>query len=276
MEGVMTKRFKGIILLIIVALLTVAFGGCRMHIDWGQFNAVIGNGKMETKTVSVEQEVTGVRNMGSIDVVIDPSLDGEAIIEGESNVIDLVELDQNGKGEITVSLQDHTSFTLHRPLTVTIPAVNGGLIELDGSGNISLDSKDALKADAFSVRIMGSGDISLMLDADELEADISGSGDIDLNVNTKQMRAHIDGSGRIRAEGTADDTRISINGSGDFDGRDCAMQKADISISGSGDISVDVASELTGSVNGSGDVIYTGDPETVSISDNGSGDVIKR
>jgi len=272
----MTRRFKGIVFIIIIALLTAAFAGCRVHIDWGQFNAVIGNGKMETKTVSIEQEVTGVRNMGSINVVIDPNLDGEATIEGESNVIDLVELNQNGKGELAVSLQDHTSFTLHRPLTVTIPAVNGGLIELDGSGNISLDSKDALKGDAFSVRIMGSGDISLILDTNELDADVSGSGDIDLKVNTQQMRANIDGSGRISAEGTADDARISINGSGDFDGRDCAMQKADVNISGSGDISVNVASELTGSVNGSGDVIYTGDPATVSISDNGSGDVIKR
>jgi|GEM_PF-2114836 len=272
----MTKRLKGIAFIIIIALLTAAFAGCSVHIDWGSINGIVGNGKVDTKTVSIEQEVTGVKNMGSMDVIIDPSLNGEAVIKGESNVIDLVELNQNSRGELTVSLQSGTSFTLHKPITVRIPAVNGGLIELDGSGDISLDSKDALKGDDFDVRIMGSGDIRLGVDTSDLELLVSGSGSMDLTVETQQMSANIDGSGRITAEGTADDTRISINGSGNFDGRDCVMQKADVSINGSGDISVNVASELTGSVNGSGDVIYTGDPGAVAISDNGSGNVIKR
>lgn len=274
--GHMKKHLKGIFFLIIAVLLTAAFAGCHMHIDWGNVNAIIGNGKMETKTVELEQDVTGVKSMGSFDVIIDPSLEGEAVIEGESNVIDLVELNQNSRGNLTVSMQNRTSFTLHKPLTVRIPAVSGGLIQLDGSGSISLDADEALKGDTFRVSIMGSGDIRLMLDTSDLEVEVGGSGDIDLEVNTQQLRADIDGSGRILAVGAADNADISVNGSGDFDGKDCAMKSANVNIAGSGSIRVDVASELTGSVNGSGDVIYTGDPATVSISDNGSGDVIKR
>ncbi len=275
----MKKYLKGIYFLIIMALLTAAFAGCGLrgfHIQFNDGNVVVGNGKMETKTLDIEQDVTGLKSMGSIDVIIDPSLESEAVIEGESNVIDLVELNQNSSGELTVSTKDHTSLTLHKPMTVRIPAVNGGTIELDGSGSISLDADEALKGDNFRVGIMGSGDIQLILETSDLEALVSGSGDIDLKVNTQQIRADIDGSGRIKVDGSAANADISINGSGDFDGRDCAMKSVNVNISGSGDISVNVASELTGSVNGSGDVIYTGDPATVSISDNGSGDVIKR
>lgn len=272
----MKKHLKGIFFLIIIVSLTVAFAGCSLHMDWGKANTVIGNGKMESKTVSVEQDVTGLTSMGSFDVVIDPSLKGEAVIEGESNLIDLVELNQNTRGELTVSMQSTIGLTLHKPLTVRIPTVNGGLIQLDGSGSILLDADKALKGDAFRVCIEGSGDIRLMLDTSDLEVLVSGSGDIDLKVNTQQLRADIDGSGRILVVGAADSADISINGSGDFDGRDCAIEKANVNIAGSGSISVNVASELIGSVNGSGDVIYTGDPDTVTISDNGSGDVIKR
>lgn len=275
----MKRNFKGIIFLIIIVLLTAAFAGCGLrgfHIQFNDGNVVVGNGKMDTKTVTIEQEVTGVKSMGSFDVIIDPSLEGEAIIEGDSNVIDLVELNQDSTGDLTVSMQDNTGFTLRRHMTVRIPAVNGGLIELDGSGNITLDANEALKGTAFRVSIMGSGDIRLMLETSDLEVLVSGSGDVDLKANTQQLKAGISGSGRIRMDGSADNADISINGSGDFDGLDCVTQRTDVSISGSGDINVNVASELTGSINGSGDLTYTGDPATVSISDNGSGDVRKR
>jgi hypothetical protein len=231
---------------------------------------------MDTKTVSVEQELTGVINMGSIDVIIDPSLDGEAIIEGESNIIDLVELDQNAQGGLVVAFEDGVNVSLSRGVTVRIPAVNGGTIEVDGSGSISLDSSEPLKGNAFHVQIQGSGDISLKVETTNLEVSINGSGDIDISANTQQLRAGIFGSGRIAMAGAADGADISINGSGDFTGENCAVQRANVDISGSGNISVNVALELTGSINGSGDVIYTGDPETVSVSDNGSGDLNKR
>lgn len=267
---------RAIILIISIILLSALLAGCGFYIHMGNGSAVIGNGKIETKTVSVERELTGLYNEGSIDVVIDPALDGEAVIEGESNIIDLVKLEQDASGALAVSFKDNVSISMNRGVTVRIPAVNGGTIQLDGSGSISLEGSSALKGDSFSVRVMGSGDIRLMTEAAEVYAIINGSGNVNLDVKTQQLIANIEGSGDISVKGSADRVKASINGSGNIDTLDCAASAADVMVAGSGDIAVNVSSELTGSINGSGDVFYTGNPGTVSVSNNGSGDLIKR
>ncbi len=265
---------RGLILFFILSLALVFTGCVNIHIGDGKM--VIGNGEMTSKIVPVEQDVTGLYNSGSIDVVIDPELDGEAVIEGESNIIELVKLEQDASGALTVSFEDGVSVSLSRGVTVRIPAVTGGTIQIDGSGSISLDGSSALKGDAVSVRVMGSGDIRLMTEAAEVYAIINGSGNVNLDVKTQQLIANIEGSGDISAKGSADHVKASINGSGNIDTLDCVASSADVMVAGSGDIAVNVSSELTGSINGSGDVFYTGNPGTVSVSDNGSGDLIKR
>ncbi len=266
---------KRALILFLILSLALVFTGC-LNIHIGDGKMVVGNGEMTSKTVPVEQGVTGLNNMGSIDVVIDPSLDGEAVIEGESNIIDLVKLEQDASGALTVSFKDNVSISMNRGVTVRIPAVNGGTIQLDGSGSISLEGSSALKGDSFSVRVMGSGDIRLMTEAAEVYAIINGSGNVNLDVKTQQLIANIEGSGDISVKGSADRVKASINGSGNIDTLDCAASAADVMVAGSGDIAVNVSSELTGSINGSGDVFYTGNPGTVSVSNNGSGDLIKR
>ncbi len=266
---------RGIILIFMVLSLVLVFAGC-LSIHFGNGQMVVGNGEMESKTVTVEKEVTGLFNMGSIDVVIDPELDGEAVIEAESNIIEFVELEQDASGALTVSFEDGISVSLSRGVTVHIPAVNGGDIQVDGSGSISLDGDSVLKGDAFHISVEGSGDISLKMETANLEASVDGSGDLDLVAVSEQMKADISGSGRILMTGYADYAEISINGSGDFDGFECAMTNADISGMGSGNINVNVSGSLTGRISGSGDVVYDGNPTSVNITASGSGDALKR
>lgn len=268
------KRFKGTAVLILAAFLAAMFVGCDIPFQIG--NAVIGNGQMDTKTISLAQELTGIQNMSSIDVVIDPSLEGEAAIEAESNIIDLVELEQNAEGSLSVSFKAGTNVSLSKGVTVRIPAVNGGDIEISGSGNISLDSSEPLKGDAFAVQVQGSGDISLKLDTTNLEVKVDGSGDMDLVCVCQQIKAGITGSGNILMTGYADSAEISLGGSGDFDGFEFALINADVSATGSGNVNVNVSSSLTGRVSGSGDVIYDGNPNSVNMTSSGSGDVVPR
>lgn len=266
---------KRALILILIVSLALMFTGC-LNIHIGDGKMVIGNGEMESKTVSVEQDVTGLYNTGSIDVVIDPAMEGEAVIEGESNIIELVELEQDAQGVLTVSFKESVSVSLSKGVTVRIPAVNGGTIEVNGSGSITLDGSDALLGDSFNVRVMGSGDIRLMAQAQKISTDINGSGNVNLDVKTSQFTAGIYGSGDVSVTGSADSIRVSIDGSGNVDALGCDAASADVMVGGSGDIAVNVSSELTGSINGSGDVLYTGNPGTVSVSNNGSGDLIKR
>ena len=266
------KQFKTGAVLLLAALLAVMLAGCftiNLNTD-----AVVGNGEMETREIELDT-VTGVSNQTSIDVIIDPDLEGNAVLDAESNLIDLVEVTQSSNGLVKVDMKPGVSIMIRKSMTLRIPAMEGGRIEINGSGNISL-AGGTLTGDAFEVQIAGSGDVRLALDAQSISLSIDGSGDIALSASTDTLNVRSNGSGEIAISGEASQMDVSLNGSGDFSGFDFSVQNAKVTIHGSGNADVFVTGNLTGSIGGSGDVTYDGDPQSVSISENGSGDADPR
>ena len=267
------KQMKVGAALLLAALLTVMLAGCftiNLNSD-----AVVGNGEMETREITLENAVTGVSNQTSIDVIIDPDLSGKAVLDAESNLIDLVEVTQGSDGLVTVDIKQGVSIMIRKSMTLRIPAMEGGRIEINGSGNISLAS-GTLTGGEFDVQIAGSGDIRLALDAQSISLSIDGSGDIELSASSDMLNAHSNGSGEISISGEANQLDVNLNGSGDFSGFDFAVPNAKVTVSGSGNADVFVTGNLTGSIGGSGDITYDGNPQSVSISENGSGDANPR
>ena len=268
------RAMKVIAALALVAMLAAALGGC-LYINVGNGKAVTGSGKIETKEVALEQALTGIRNMGSIDVIIDPSMEGKAVIEGDDNLLEYVKLSQNGDGVLTVDYDDGLNIMFFRQMRVYVPTLDGGSIETMGSGDISM-AGGTLTGGSFDIRTGGSGDISLALEADDVRLSISGSGDMDIAVKSAVLEVESRGSGDIGIGGTVQLMGVSISGSGEFEAARLQAQDADVNLSGSGDAYVTVTGSLTGSVSGSGDLAYSGDPTGVNVSDNGSGSVRKR
>jgi len=125
------------------------------------------------------------------------------------------------------------------------------------------------------VKISGSGKIisENMLKADDLEVGISGSGDITLGVLADDINTSISGSGNVVLEGEADEIRFLVSGSGDLRAFDLMARKAEVEISGSGDVEVYVTEQLNVSITGSGDVLYHGNP-SLNVSISGAGEVV--
>ena len=269
----MKKHMKAGAALLLAALLTVMLAGCFTINLNGE--VVVGNGEMGTRDIELENVVTGVSNQTSIDVIIDPALEGKAVLDAESNLIDLVEVTQGSDGMVNVDMKSNVSITIRKSMTLRVPAMTGGLIKIDGSGNISLAS-GTLTGDDFDLRIAGSGDIRLALEAKNVSLAIDGSGDIELSTTTDTLTAQSNGSGEIAVRGEASQMDVSLSGSGDFNGFEFSVQDAKVNVSGSGSADVFVTGELSGSINGSGDIRYDGDPGSVSISENGSGDADPR
>jgi DUF4097 and DUF4098 domain-containing protein YvlB len=146
---------------------------------------------------------------------------------------------------------------------------------VNGSGNITQPS-GTLTGDSFDILIEGSGDISLALETKKLSLEIDGSGDMDLQAAADETTVRSNGSGEITISGQAQKLDVSLSGSGAFRGFDFQAQDARVVTNGSGDANVYVTGALTGSIGGSGDITYDGDPDSVSVSDNGSGDVRPR
>lgn len=268
------RIFKACAAVMLVALATIALAGC-FYINTGEGGRLVtGSGKIGTRDVELTEELTGLVNEGSIDVVIDPALTGKAVIKGDDNLIEMVELMQDG-GVVTVKYEHGLNVLAINRMLVRIPAINGGQIVINGSGDVALAS-GTLSGDAFDVRITGSGDMKLALEADEVSLSVNGSGDIDAAIAAQKLTVESRGSGDIGLSGTSARLDASVSGSGELEAGRLEAQDADVNLSGSGDVRVTVTGALTGSVNGSGSLVYGGSPASVDVSDNGSGDVHAR
>jgi hypothetical protein len=269
------KYLKAGAALVLAALVTAMLAGC-FYIDLnGDSGVVVGNGEVETRDISLEAAVMGLYNETSIDVIIDMDLKDKAVLEGDSNLINLVDVSQRDDGAVSVKMEPFTSFSIRKPMTLRIPAIEGGRIEINGSGDITL-SDGTLTGESFGVRIAGSGDIRLDLETKTLTLEIGGSGDMNLRAATDEVSVRSNGSGNIALSGEARKLDIALSGSGDFNGFDFPVQDAHVAINGSGDASVYVTGALTGSIGGSGNLTYDGHPASVSVSDSASGDAKPR
>jgi hypothetical protein len=126
-----------------------------------------------------------------------------------------------------------------------------------------------------AIDISGSSDVFFKegINADKMELSVSGSGDVIGKLNAKSLETRVSGSGDIKLAGNAQTATIRMNGSGDFSGRDFVTAVTMVSISGSGDATVNASQKLDARVSGSGDIRYAGNPKQVSKSTSGSGDI---
>ena len=82
-------------------------------------------------------------------------------------------------------------------------------------------------------------------------------------------------SRKIQASGTANEVKTNISGSGKVLAANLETNKCEVRISGSGDVEINVKSELDANISGSGSVSYKGNPSHVNSHASGSGHVRK-
>lgn len=216
-------------------------------------DTVQGNGKMTSETRKVSSNFNAVESSGAFDVIIkDAAQDGNIELEGESNILDKIEVKVEDS-RLILKQKPGFNFRNTRNVTITFNAKNLKSIGLSGSGNITTEGIH--KAESFKVGLSGSGDIDAKVSADDVNAGISGSGNIQLSGNAGKFTAGISGSGDVNAFALkANDVEVGISGSGN------------VEITSNGNLKAAVA--------GSGDVYYKGNPQSVNAKSSGSGDVI--
>lgn len=215
---------------------------------------VRGNGQIINETRNLSKNFNAVESAGAFDVVInDAPQDGKIKLEGESNILDKIEIEVQENTLVIQHKKGFNFFTTSRPVRIIFNAQNLKSLGLSGSGTITANGVQ--KVDNFS-------------------AAISGSGDIDVKVSAQNVNAAISGSGNISLEGNTNRFKVGISGSGDINAFGLKTQDAEISVSGSGDTKLTVNESLTASVAGSGDIHYKGKPNKIKASSGGSGDVI--
>ncbi|MBK8806373.1 MAG: DUF2807 domain-containing protein [Bacteroidales bacterium] len=175
----------------------------------------------------------------------------------------------------TIYVDDNSEITVSGSGKIKTKQVYGSNLraEIRGSGELSIDSIDVIK---FTTDVSGSGKINAKYaNCAESRLEISGSGKTTLNVFCNQIKTTISGSGDVNLNGSAGISEINISGSGKYNAYNCYSDTCYATISGSGDVMVDVSSLLDVSISASGSVIYEGNPE-LNYKISGSGNVSKR
>ncbi|MBI1267355.1 MAG: hypothetical protein GC193_07995 [Cryomorphaceae bacterium] len=140
------------------------------------------------------------------------------------------------------------------PIEVSITCTDLQRIFNNGSGNVV--STNTLKADDFDIENVGSGKMTLTLNVDDLDVENNGSGDIFLS-------------------GDAHELTLENDGSGSFDSFGMKTFIAKVTNDGSGTVELRVKDELNAELNGSGNILYKGNPQEVNLKSNGSGNIQK-
>ena len=107
-------------------------------------------------------------------------------------------------------------------------------------------------------------------------ATLSGVGSLDLDgVNAETFRLRLTGVGLLVATGRAGKLDASLAGVGEASLESLAARDVVATLSGDGRLGVHATRSLVGIVRGAGEIVYVGDPKTVSRHITGSGAIVE-
>jgi hypothetical protein len=217
-----------------------------------QWKKIKGNGKIVTEKITTAS-YDEINVSGFFDVVLVSGTEGAINIKGEENVLPLIKMEVKDN-VLKIYTEKNINISTKENITITIPFEQISFVSLSGSGDIK--TKNTIVATNFKAKLSGSGDMNLDVKATNFEVNISGSGDVVLT-------------------GSSENFTSKISGSGDVNAADLITKKANLTISGSGDMKVNCSESLYARVSGSGDIEYKGNPQSKDTKVSGSGEISK-
>ncbi len=225
--------------------------------------------------------LTGLDVGGSMIVEVRVGGAPSLVVEGDSNLVHLVQTETRGS-TLHIGTEGRLRSSTPLKVTYTVPR----LTELNAGGSGHVTVRD-LKGAPLDVRQGGSGVPRLYGEVAELDARVSGSGKIDagelragsaklavsgsgrLNVGQVRgdyARASVSGSGLVQASGAVQRLNVSVSGSGSVDMASLTSEQGELSTSGSGGISATVRQSVFAQASGSGPIRVYGQPAQRNIS----------
>ncbi|MFV0304185.1 MAG: head GIN domain-containing protein [Moheibacter sp.] len=213
-----------------------------------------GNRDFTTETRQINTNFDTLESSGAFEITInDVPQDGKIKLEGDSNILEKIKVETKENKLIIEYEKGFNIINNSRSVKISLNAQNMKALGLSGSGKINMLGTN--NVDSFHIGLSGSGSINAKTISKDVIVGISGSGDVNLDGQTKNLK-------------------VGISGSGDVDTFNLNAINSQISVSGSGDVKINVSGNLTVNSSGSGDVFYKGNPKSVVANSNGSGDVI--
>ncbi len=135
---------------------------------------------------------------------------------------------------------------------------------LCASTGAAASTAPALRADRFEVRLGSTGDLSMDgIRADSVDVRLGSTGDLSVDdLRAGSLAVRISSTGDVRlGEGGVDSLDLTISSTGDYHGESVRSTRATVALNSTGNARLWVEESLSATLNSTGSVSYTGDPE---------------
>ena len=258
--------------LLLLAFLLIAMSYTMLRAQ-GTSNRANPEGRMvasETRTVGAD--VTEIDLSGPIDMTLRQGAIASLIVRGEQRLLGTIDTTQDGK-----SLRIGTKGMLlhHRqPLQVLLVLPSIDRLNIRGSGDSTING---FSGERVEVQLYGSGSVKFNGRFRDVMAAVHGSGDMEMNGGSSNAVAvALMGSGQMTVVGSCREFKADQTGSGDLDAEHLAADATLVNLRGSGSSVVRALKTADVTLRGSGDISVLGNPTTRNINKTGSGDVVFR
>lgn len=209
-----------------------------------------GNGNLTKESRNVGA-FTKLRANGPFHIRLVSGTDDKISVEADNNIIGLI-VTEVKDGELIIGPKEGKLFRSGggNKMIIKVPADKLTSIMLKGSGSII--SRKALDED--------------------LTISLEGSGNIDLNLNSANAEAKLLGSGNIKLAGASKLFVCKVIGSGNITANELDAATVEATVSGSGNAKVNSSKIIRGRITGSGNIAFSGNPETKDLQKDGSGE----
>lgn len=207
----------------------------------GLGGAVPGSGNLQTETRDTGA-FEAVAFEYPADILIQQGEKDTVVIEAEDNLLQQLSSEvSSGKLTIKTLVTDwKLRVNPSMPVKITITMKNPKEIEF--AAPVGTVAANGLRTDTLKLVLSGAGQVKMRgIEVDLLDGVLSGAGD-------------------IQVAGTADKVDLTLSGMGNFNAADLHCDTATVELSGTGDATVRVETELTAAISGSGSVNYFGTP----------------
>lgn len=189
--------------ILLLSLMLFAMSGC------GHFGHETGSGTMRLEKRTVPS-FTGVNISGAYDVEIVVQKEQSLEIEGDDNLLSLIETDvRDGVLEVSNKKSFSTKNKLH--LRISVPTLDS--ISTSGASDVVASG---IKSDEFHIDTSGAGSVQVSGETKTLEMEMSGAGDVD----AKELHAE----------------KVTVSSSGAANAEVYASQELHADVSGAGNV----------------------------------------
>jgi mannose-6-phosphate isomerase-like protein (cupin superfamily) len=224
----------------------------------------------ETRTISAA--VTEIELSGPIDMTLRQGAVPSMTVRSEQRLLGNIDTTVDGK-LLHIGIK---GMLLHhrQPLQVVLVLPSIDKLNIRGSGDSTVNGFSGDKVD---VQLYGSGSVKFNGRYKDVMAAVHGSGDMEMNGGTSdKVEVALVGSGQMTVVGSCKEFKAEQTGSGDLDAEHLAADASAVNLRGSGNSVVQALKTADVTLRGSGDVSVIGNPTQRNVSKTGSGDVLFR